>query len=75
MRYYLTAEGYMFPIKVNSSKEQEKVGRQLQIYIDRLIAKYDLITEFWHCIAEMGYVDDDFPKGRYTLRLTFSLKE
>lgn len=77
MRYSLKDEGVVFILKVNSNKKDEKMIRQLQLYIDKAMIKCNKMTNHigkWHCIAEMGYVDDDFPRNRYSLKLIFTPK-
>lgn len=74
MRYSLKDEGFVFTLKVNSGKKDEKMMRQLQLYIDKADTICRIKTNYsgkLHCIVEMGYVDDDFSRGRYSLKLTF----
>ena len=74
MRHYSSKEGINFPVKVNSHKENNILKRQLIVYFSRIDRDFGINFDNSNISVQFGYVDDDFPKGKYTLLLTFNKK-
>lgn len=74
MKYYFNPEKNhtVVYVKVNSGKAGEVVKRQV-ILLDKRVQEQIMClkTELENVPIHFGYVDDDFPKNKYTLSLTY----